>query len=121
MGRFRKNARTDCRRRRGYARGDAAGAHGTGNGHRARRSEGASGYRYGDRLEKPLSGANLEAYRLAPALAPLGEPSAHGFRQTPRLNAKACLNKTFGKGKRIVEFGLTGEITHTEVVEPIKR
>jgi hypothetical protein len=71
-------------------------------------------------LEESLSRPNLKAHRLSPALAALGEPGAHGFRQAPGLNAKARFHETFCKGKRVVEFGLAGEITHTKIIEPIK-
>lgn len=72
-------------------------------------------------MEKQLGHTNFEAHRLSAAFSTLSEPGAHSLRQTLGLNAKAGLDETFGNGKRVVEFGFTGEIAHTEIVEPIKR
>lgn len=72
-------------------------------------------------MEKSLGHTNFEAHRLSAAFPTLSEPGAHGLRQTLGLNAKSRLDETFGKGERVVKFGFTGEIAHTEIIEPIKR
>ena len=63
----------------------------------------------------------MEMHRLPPALATLGEPITHGFRQAPGLDAVTRFDEAFGKRKRVVKLGLAREVAHTKIVEPIER
>jgi hypothetical protein len=60
-------------------------------------------------------------HRLPLALATLGEPGAHGFRQALGLDAVTRFDEAFGKRKRVVKLGLAGKVAHTKIVEPIER
>lgn len=63
----------------------------------------------------------MEMHRPPLALASLGEPGAHGFRQAFGLDAVTRFDETFGNGECVVKLGLAGEVAHTKIVQPIER
>lgn len=72
-------------------------------------------------MGKTLGQANLDVNRLPLALAPLGKPGAHGFRQTLGLNAEPCLEQAFGDRDCVIKFGPASEVAHTKIVQPVER
>jgi hypothetical protein len=71
-------------------------------------------------VAKSLGGANFYAHRLSLTLAAPREPGSHGFRQAFGLYAGTHFEEAIGERERVVEFGLTGEVAHTEIIKPIE-
>lgn len=68
-----------------------------------------------------MSRSNLHVDRLTLRFAAAGEPFAHRFRQSRGFDAQARFEPAFAGRQRVVEFGLTGEITHAKRIEPFQR
>lgn len=60
-------------------------------------------------------------HRLSQSLAAPREPGGHGFREAFGFYAGAGFEEAVGKRERIVKFSLTGEVAHTEIIQPIER
>lgn len=71
-------------------------------------------------MGKTLSRTNLHANRLSLAFATPGEPGAHRFRQAFCLHVGANFEKTIGKRKCVIKFGLAREIAHAKIIQPIE-
>ena len=56
---------------------------------------------------------------MALAFAASREPIAHGLRQALGIDAETGFEQAFANGERVVKLGLTGEVAHTKIVEPI--
>ena len=64
---------------------------------------------------------NLDSYRPPLALASPREPFTHGLGQPFRQDAESRFERAIAGRQGIVEFGLSGKISHAEAVEPFER
>jgi hypothetical protein len=55
------------------------------------------------------------------AFAPLGEPSAHRFRQALGLDAETRFEEAFGDRECVIKLGLAREVPHAKIVQPVER
>ena len=56
---------------------------------------------------------------MALAFAAPREPIAHGLSQTLRIDAETGFQQAFANGECVVKLGLSGEVAHTKIVQPI--